>query len=630
MARRSAFWKTSAVLLRFKPQLAGAAVGVGISALSFGAGLGLTVPLVNLFFKDGQNLPTIVERYLGDPKRWQWLQEVSAWLVPRLPEEPFYGLLLTFAALVVLSIIGAFGRYLHELLSISVALKAALIWRERLFCRLLHAPLAYTLEYGVADHKSRLIVDVTHLLRAYRAILSTAVRQIVTSLAAVVIAFMANWMLTVMALLGTPVIAILLNRFGRVIRRATRRLLQQHGRLLGVLSETFSATPVVKAYSAEGFERRRFRQVNRQVLNEQMRARQADALSSPVIDTVTLTGVLAVAAAAGWYVFVQNPDADRSLFTLAVVSLIGAGLSIKPLTRLNNHLKEAEAAAERILHAASLPIEPIEPAVRAAQPAPPRHQRDVIFEHVTFRYPGQEPHERPAVNDVSMRVEHGQTVAIVGGNGSGKTTLLHMLPRLLEPQTGRVLIDSVDIAGVNLRALREQMAIVTQQSVLFQGTIANNIAYGRAWEPREKIVAAARAAFADEFITALPRGYDTVLGEHGSGLSGGQRQRLCIARAILRDPAILILDEATSQIDADSEAKINQAVRRFRQGRTVFVIAHRLSTVIDADRIAVMHDGRIVDQGTHDDLLARSEHYRLLAQHQLQAARPASAPEMAI
>lgn len=627
MARRSAFWKTCGVLLRFKPQLAGAAVGVGISALSFGAGLGLTVPLINLFFKDGQNLPTIAERYLGDPKRWQWLQDASAWLVPRLPQEPFHGLLLTFAALVVLSIIGAFGRYLHESLAIHVALRATMIWRERLFCRLLHAPLAYTLEHGVSDHTSRLVVDVTHLLRAYRAILSTAVRQVVTSAAAVGVALMANWLLTVMALLVAPVIGMLLNRFGRVIRRATRRALQQRGRLLGVLSETFSAAPVVKGYSAEGFERRRFRRVNRQVFIEQMKARQADALSSPVIDTVTLVGVLAIAAVAGWYVFVQNPQADRSLFATAVVCLIGAGLSIKPLTSLNNHLKEAEAAAERILHAASLPNEPIEPAMRSARPNAPRHRREAAFERVTFRYPGQEPHERPALDGVSLRVEHGRTVAIVGGNGSGKTTLLHLLPRLLEPQSGRVLIDGMDIAAVNLRSLRGQMAIVTQQSVLFQGTIAENIAYGRAWTPREKVVAAAREAFADEFIAALPHGYDTVLGEHGSGLSGGQRQRLCIARAILRDPAILILDEATSQIDADSEAKINQAVRRFRQGRTVFVIAHRLSTVIDADRIVVMHEGRIVDEGAHDELLARSAHYRLLAQHQLQAGRPAAAQE---
>jgi ABC-type multidrug transport system fused ATPase/permease subunit len=262
-----------------------------------------------------------------------------------------------------------------------------------------------------------------------------------------------------------------------------------------------------------------------------------------------------------------------------------------------------------------LPVEPIGIDDRRHAPGLPRHRRSIAFEAVTFAYPGQDP---PAVQQVSLEVPFGHTVAIVGANGSGKTTLLHLLSRLLEPVSGRVLIDGVDIAAVNLRSLRSQIAVVTQQSVLFEDTIAGNITYGRRYESQDHVLAAAQAAFADEFISALPRGYDTPLGEGGSGLSGGQRQRICIARAILRDPAILVLDEATSQIDADSEAKINQALRQFRHGRTTFVIAHRLSTVVDAELIVVMDAGRIIDQGTHAQLLERCAIYRTLTLTQLQ------------
>ena len=268
------------------------------------------------------------------------------------------------------------------------------------------------------------------------------------------------------------------------------------------------------------------------------------------------------------------------------------------------------------MEAMQIPIEPTGPEARS-KPALPRHMSEVRFESVSFAYPGQ---ETPAVRDVSLQVKHGQTVAIVGANGSGKTTLLSLIPRLIEPTRGQVLIDGRDIASSNLRSLRRQIAVVTQQAVLFEGSIAANIAYGRSHEPREKVIAAAQAAYAHDFISESAKGYDTMLSESGEGLSGGQRQRLCIARAILRKPAILILDEATSQIDADSETKINQALRELTRDCTVFVIAHRLSTVIDADLIVVMTEGRILDQGTHDQLLDRCATYRSLNQAQMQRA----------
>ena len=247
----------------------------------------------------------------------------------------------------------------------------------------------------------------------------------------------------------------------------------------------------------------------------------------------------------------------------------------------------------------------------------PRHCQTVTLENLSFRYDDE---SQPVIDDVCLEIPFGQTVAIVGANGSGKTTLLNFIPRLLTPHSGRVLIDGIDIKTVRLRPLREQIAVVTQQSILFEGSIADNIAYGRHHATEEMIIDAAKTAHADEFIRALPEGYKTMLGEHGEGLSGGQRQRVCIARAILRNPAILILDEATSQIDADSEAKINQALRDIRRGRTVFVVAHRLSTVIDVDQIVVLDRGRVIDQGKHTELLERCHLYQTLAQTQLQTS----------
>jgi ABC-type multidrug transport system fused ATPase/permease subunit len=305
---------------------------------------------------------------------------------------------------------------------------------------------------------------------------------------------------------------------------------------------------------------------------------------------------------------------DAANFVSVLTALALGASELRPMTNLSNQIAEAAAAADRMQEVLNMSVEPVGVDDRAHLPILPRHGKTVSFENVSYRYPGQVD---AALQDVSLSIDHGQTVALVGPNGSGKTTLMSLLPRLIEPEAGRVLIDGVDIATVNLRALRQQLAMVTQQNVLFEGTIAENIAYGRRYEPMDRIVAAARDAFADDFIRELPEGYDTRLGEGGTGLSGGQSQRLCIARAILRDPAILILDEATSQIDADSEAKINQALRHISRDRTVFVIAHRLSTVVSADMIVVMAEGGIAEKGTHAELLEASSIYRTLNQTQL-------------
>ncbi len=605
------FWKTCSVLLEYKRALLIAVAGALLSAACFGAGIGMMSPILGLLLGKKMPVQQIITDTFVRESNPPAVQDFGRWLAAQIPTDAFWAFVLMAVGILTLTVVGSIGRYIHELLTITVSLRASMIWRDRLFRRLVHLPLLTT-QMGLGDNISRIVVDTRMLSRGYQAILGKAIAEVFKGGAALIVALLVDYKLTFLALVAMPPIAILLSKFGRIVRRASRRTLHEQGRMMAALNESLAGARVVKVHNAEGYERRRFSRMNRQLNNEEMAMRQARALASPVIETLAIIAVLAVAIIASWYIF--RKDVPPEQFMTVLFSLGAAGASLKPLTALHIQLRESDAAAHRILDILTLEPEPLGPETRNL-PSLPRHCRSITFENVRFTFPGK---NTPAVDGVSLHVPFGHTVAVVGSNGSGKTTLLSMLPRLIEPDEGRVLIDGVDISKVRLRSVREQIGVVTQDSVLFEGTIADNIAYGRRHVPREKIVEAAKAAHAHEFIINLPNGYDTMLGEGGTGLSGGQRQRLCIARAILRDPAILILDEATSQIDADSEAKIAAALRELRRGRTTFIIAHRLSTIVDSDLIVVMHDGRIIDEGKHGPLLERCDLYRTLNRTQLQ------------
>lgn len=606
---RDPFWESTKILLRYKAPLALALCGAGLSAACFGAGIGMVLPALVLLLGEQASVTDIVrtrivERY--DPP----LSDFGTWLASVVPPDPFHAFVLVMAVVATLSVIGSAGRYLHEVITITVVQRAAMVWRSRMLRRLIRSPMVQVLQQGSADHISRVVFDTRPLTRAYNALFGRSVEQVLKGAVAIIAALWLDPLLTATALIAAPLIGVLLRRFGRRIHRAARRAMRQRGHMVGALKEALGALAVVKVHNAEGYERRRFSRINRALFRQEMKIRSVRALASPVVDTIGLLGVVAVATFAAWHVFRHGVEAER--FMTVLLFLGGAANSLRPLASLNHHLNEGRAAAERLMEVLALPVEP-RGGTGPDTPTLERHQQSIRIADVVFAYPGQ---SRPALDHVDLSVEHGRTVALVGGNGSGKSTLLHLLPRLLEPCGGAVFVDGIDIAGVRLSSLRRQVAVVTQQTVLFQGTIAENIAYGRRHVPRAQIVMAARTAFADEFVSALPNGYDTVLSEHGEGLSGGQRQRLCIARAVLRDPAILILDEATSQIDTDSEAKINQALHAIRRGRTLFIAAHRLSTVREADTIVVMDEGRIIDQGTHAELLQRCPAYQVLTNAQ--------------
>jgi subfamily B ATP-binding cassette protein MsbA len=333
-----------------------------------------------------------------------------------------------------------------------------------------------------------------------------------------------------------------------------------------------------------------------------------DAATHPLLEVLAMvagTGALVVGM-----VWVTKGQLDGSEFLLLLVLLGAAAEAIRKTSDLYTKIQQANAAAERIFEILEQPLEQEKPDAIALPPI----RGSIEFQKVVFAYPGA---PRPSLDGISLTITAGQNVAIVGANGSGKTTLANLLPRFYDPDAGRVLIDGRDIRDVTLRSLRDQIGMVTQQVISFNDTIASNIAYGKQDATQDEIVAAARRAYAHEFISHLPKGYDTIIGEQGVGLSGGQLQRIVIARAIVKNPAILIFDEATSQIDAESEAKIHEAIEQIMQGRTTLMIAHRFSTVIAADMIVVMNDGRIIAQGQHEKLIRTCPVYQALYETQL-------------
>jgi subfamily B ATP-binding cassette protein MsbA len=367
----------------------------------------------------------------------------------------------------------------------------------------------------------------------------------------------------------------------------------------------------VKAATAEPDMARRFARANDAVLRNELKLRKVRSLAGPLMELLAVFVVLGLVFIAGRELLAGRMQLDRFLMSLG--SLAVAAGSFRPLTSFVSDIQSAEAPAQRIRQVLDAAAEPGAEGGRTVA----RLARSIDLVGVGFTYPGA---EHATLRGIDLTIPAGAHVAIVGPNGCGKSTLLSLIPRLLVPTTGRVLVDGIDLDGASLYDWRSQVGVVSQEAVLVQGTIAENIALGCPGATRQAIVVAAQRAHADAFIRALPQGYDTPVAEQGMSLSGGQRQRIAIARAALRDPTVLLMDEATSQVDADSERQINEAIREFGQGRTVITVAHRLSTVLAADWIVVMEQGQVVDRGTHAALIERCGTYRAIAASQLAPA----------
>jgi len=522
-------------------------------------------------------------------------------------------ILLIIIVMMVATVLRCTLRFTQEYLVDRISLRTLMRLRKDAYANAVRLPLIHFTSEGVSDTMSRFVQDSNRVHSGITTLLGKVLREPFTMVFLAVCALGINSRLTLVVAVGAPAAGFAINRLGHQMKRATRRTLEQWSRLLSRLQETLQGIRVVKGYHQEEQEERSFGQVSQRLLQQQYRVAKIEAASGPLLEALGMlaAGVGMMVAAS----FMVGGGMSTSDFFTLVVLLGALAESGRKLGDVMPRLHAANAAADRMFFLIDTPAERDPPDARPMG----RLSRWLELRQVTFRYPGT---TTPALREIDLKVAAGETVAFVGPNGSGKTTLVSLIPRFLTPTEGRVLIDGQDTAQATLASLREQIGIVTQQTIMFNTSVTANIAYAKPHAAREEIVTAAQRAYAHEFIEQLPKGYDTLVGEQGAKLSGGQLQRLAIARAILRDPALLIFDEATSQIDAESEAKIQKAILEFTRGRTSFIIAHRLSTVINADRIVVLHQGRIVGQGRHADLLESCPLYRKLYQTQLVSALP--------
>jgi ATP-binding cassette, subfamily B, bacterial MsbA len=510
-------------------------------------------------------------------------------------------------ALIIVSILKGITWYARDYFMGYVGQKVVNDIRDQLYAHIQNLSFSYFTRTPTGVIMSRIVNDVNLVQGALTRVPSSLVQGGFTMLALTGYILYLNWRLAAFSLVVLPFAGLALSRFSRRFRKTSTQMQEQIGELTTHLHETISGIRIVKAFGMEQYEGRRFASRNRDLFNSLMRSIKTSALSHPVMEVISMTGT-AFVILYGLYAIIESKTMTPGDFFSFTVALVFFYRPLKDLNGINNIVQDGIAAAKRIFE-----VLDTEPEIRNKEGAIELTPdfRTIELKDLRFQY-----EETPVLKGIDLTVRAGESIAIVGRSGGGKTTLVNLLPRFYDVTGGAILIDGTDIRNATLESLRSCTAIVTQQTILFNDTIRNNIAYGRAEKSFDDIVRSARAAYADDFIRSLPQGYDTVIGESGVKLSGGQRQRIAIARALLKDAPILILDEATSSLDTESEREVQNALDTLMQGRTSFVIAHRLSTIMNADRIIVLKDGRIVEEGRHEELMTLCGEYKNLYDQQ--------------
>jgi subfamily B ATP-binding cassette protein MsbA len=507
--------------------------------------------------------------------------------------------------MLVKNVFGYASTYLTIYLEQSVLYRV----RNKLYGVIQILPMSFFDRQKTGHLISRITNDVTNLRGVVVGSLASIVQNGLMTFIAIVIIFITSWKLSLLTAVLVPLNILLIGIISRKLRKGSRRAQERMADMTSVLQETISGVRVVKAFGMEEFEKRKFDLFNLKYFQEYLKMRRFAEMASPTSETLGILASVIILWYGGRLVIAENLDpAHLMMFIGAMLWVV---TPIKNLSKLNSVIQEGLASGDRIFQILDIDSE----AEDSGEAEIDGLKEKIVYEGVSFSYgEGVE-----VLRDVDFEIGMGEVVAIVGPSGAGKSTIADLLPRFYRPTSGRITIDGTNISDVKLASLRSFMGIVTQETILFNDTVHNNIAYGLDDCPIEEVVSAAKAANAHEFINAMPSGYDTFIGDRGVQLSGGQKQRLAIARALLKNPQVLILDEATSSLDVESEALVQEAIDRLVKGRTTLVIAHRLSTIRHADKIIVVEDGEIRQIGTHEELISEAGTYRKLYHLQIKS-----------
>jgi subfamily B ATP-binding cassette protein MsbA len=570
-----------------------------------GASVYLSIPLLDTLFKQYENETTEVveevETTSNDSIIPNWINETVDNISDSFHEFIFSGetsdILLKICILILIAFWGkGIFSYFQSYFLAYVEQGVIKNIRDLTYAHLHKLPMSYFKNERIGDLISRITNDVYIVQASVSQVFLTVFREPITILVFMGIAISISWKLFLISLLVLPVSVFLIGKIGLTLRKQTTKLQRQMGNLTNILQESLFGIKIVKAFGMEDYEKKKFNSETRSFFRTFLKKARVQNIASPATEIIAVLVGVVIIYYGGIFVLVDKTmkASEFLAFLFAIFQMIPP---MKTLATINNKIQESIAAGDRVFELLDTQpkIKNIENPVALSS-----FDKEIAFEAVSFKY---EDSGEAVLDKVSVRVNKGEIIALVGSSGAGKTTFVDLIPRFYDPTSGIISIDGVDIKKYTIEDLRKLMGIVTQETVLFNETIANNIAYGLEDHPLDKIIEVAKIANAHNFISELPKGYYTSIGEQGTKLSGGQRQRISIARALLKNPPIMIFDEATSALDNESEVLVQEAIEKLMKERTTFVIAHRLSTIRNADRILVLDRGKIVQQGKHDELL---------------------------